>query len=101
MWLTGLFSKNQFTVATSRFQTNQSFLECNSELIFQKRDLLAIFLDGTSEFNIEIILRNQKQKTNLQNKRSKSVILLVYQRHDVNLWCVSLRKYKIGFLNLK
>ena len=26
--------KNQFTVATSRFQTYNSFLECNSELIF-------------------------------------------------------------------
>ena len=49
------FSKNQFTVATSSFQTNQSFLECNSELLFRKRIPLAVFLDRTSEYNIRII----------------------------------------------
>ena len=30
-------------------------LECNSELIFRKRNPLAVFLDRTSEFNIRII----------------------------------------------
>ena len=42
-------------IATCRFQTNMSFLECNSELIFRKRNPLAVFLDRASKLNIRII----------------------------------------------
>ena len=49
------FSKNQFTIVFQKRLEGLKPTSRNSELIFRKRNPLAVFLDRTSEFNIRII----------------------------------------------